>query len=108
MKKLIKVVLVLVTVGVLGIFFIMALLFYFSFDLPKIDSLADYRPPIPSQILSKDGVVLAELGVEDRVIAKMDEIPRVILDAFLSAEDDSFYQHKGVDYGGMIRAMLKN
>jgi len=108
MKKLIKVILVLVTLGVLGIFFITALLFYFSFDLPKIDSLADYRPPIPSQILSKDGVVLAELGVEDRVIAQMNEIPKVILDAFLSAEDDSFFQHKGVDYGGMIRAMLMN
>lgn len=80
----------------------------FSFSLPKIQSLNDYRPPIPSRILARDGTVLATIGLEDRDVAKIDEIPEMIIGAFLSAEDDKFYEHQGVDYLGVTRAMLAN
>lgn len=81
---------------------------FINLDLPKLDKLQDYKPNLASQIISKDGVILAELGLEKREIATMKEIPPRVIDAFLSAEDDSFYTHKGVDYWGLTRAMLAN
>ena len=87
---------------------IVSTIIYFSLSLPQISTLGDYKPPIPSQILSKRGVVLAEIGIEKREIVKMEDIPKVIIDAFLSAEDDSFYKHKGVDYLGVLRALIVN
>jgi len=93
---------------ILGSLTVGAVIGYFSLDLPKIQTLADYRPAIPSQILAKDGTVLAELGIERREIVAFEDIPKIIIDAFLSAEDDSFYEHKGVDYLGVLRALIKN
>ncbi len=83
-------------------------LVYFSNNLPKISTLADYNPPIPSQIISKNGHILAEFGLEKRSVANFDEIPQVVVDALLSAEDANFYNHKGVDYAGIMRALFKD
>lgn len=107
-KVLFRLFIGLVSLGVLGGIFATSILIYFSFDLPKISSLNDYHPAIPSKILSKDGTVLADLGLENRDVAKFEEIPRRIIDAFLSAEDDSFYEHTGVDYMGVFRAAIAN
>ena len=93
---------------IMGGFFGVAIIAYFSFDLPKITNLADYRPPIHSQILAKDGTVLADVGLEKREVASMEEIPSILIDAFLSAEDSAFYEHKGVDYFGLLRALVAN
>ncbi len=81
---------------------------YFSYDLPKIATLADYNPPLVSQIISADGQVLAQIGKEEREIVTVDEVPQVIVDAFLSAEDAGFYEHSGVDYLGVMRALVAN
>ncbi len=81
---------------------------YFNLDLPKIDKLQDYKPNLASQIYSKDGAVLAELGLEKREIVDMKDVPARVIDAFLSAEDDKFFEHKGVDYFGLARAMFAN
>lgn len=81
---------------------------YFNLDLPKIDKLQDYKPNLASQIYSKDGYLLAELGLEKREIVDMKDVPARVIDAFLSAEDDKFFEHKGVDYLGLARAMFAN
>lgn len=81
---------------------------YFNLDLPKIEKLQDYKPNLASQILSKDGEILAEIGLEKREIVEMKDVPARVIDAFLSAEDDKFFEHKGVDYFGLARAMLAN
>lgn len=94
--------------ALLGSIFIFIVITYFSMSLPKISSLSDYRPSIKSQILSKDGVVLGEIGVEDRDIVELNEVPPRIIHAFLSAEDSGFYEHTGVDYLGVARAMFAN
>ncbi|EQC51445.1 penicillin-binding protein 1A [Bacteriovorax sp. DB6_IX] len=94
--------------ALIGGLFVFSVMIYFSFSLPKISSLADYKPAIKSQILSKDGAVLAEIGVENRDIVQINEIPKLIVDAFLSAEDANFYDHTGVNYLGIMRAMLAN
>lgn len=81
---------------------------YFNLDLPKIDKLQDYKPNLASQIYSKDGYLLAELGLEKREIVDIQNVPVRVVDAFLSAEDDKFFEHSGVDYFGLARAMFAN
>lgn len=107
-NNIFKAIYALLGLGLLGAVVTAIVIISFSFSLPKINSLNDYRPPIPSQILAKDGTVLANIGLEDRVVAEIDEIPERIIGAFLSAEDDKFYEHQGVDYLGVARAMLAN
>ncbi len=94
---------------VVFIFFIIVItITYFSFSLPKIKSLEDYKPPIPSRILARDGTVLGVFGLERRDIVKFDQIPTRIVETFLAAEDDNFFSHKGVDYFGVLRALVAN
>lgn len=94
--------------ALLGGLLVVTVIVYFSFGLPKISSLADYNPPIPSQIIAKDGTILAEIGKEKREVVEFKDIPKRVVGAFLSAEDDNFYEHKGVDYLGVVRAFLAN
>ena len=77
-------------------------------NLPDIGSLADYRPKLPLRVFSADGVQLAEFGEERRNFMPIAEIPQVMKDAVLAAEDARFYQHGGVDYKGVARAALEN
>lgn len=107
-ENLLKGIYAIIGLALLGIVTTALVVITFSFSLPKIQSLNDYRPPIPSKILAKDGTVLASIGLEDREVASIDEIPKMIIGAFLSAEDDKFYEHQGVDYLGVIRAMIAN
>lgn len=81
---------------------------YFNLDLPKIDKLQDYKPNLASQIFSKDGFLLGELGPEKREIVEIKDVPARVIDSFLAAEDDKFFEHKGVDYFGLARAMFAN
>ncbi|MFZ4712793.1 MAG: penicillin-binding protein 1A [Bacteriovoracaceae bacterium] len=108
MKTFIRLIIGLIMLAVAGVLTLVGLFMYVSMDLPQISSLADYQPPVASQILSQDGKILLELYTEKREIAKMEEIPRRVIDAFLSAEDDNFYNHQGVDYMGVVRAMFAN
>jgi penicillin-binding protein 1A len=107
-SNLIKAAYVLTGIFFLSLFGVIGILTYFTSGLPKIEALSDYHPILQSQILSKDGTILAEFGSEKREIVDMKDVPRFVVNAFLSAEDDSFYQHTGVDYGGIARAMLVN
>ena len=95
-------------IGVFGTITLIILLIYFSFGLPRISSLADYKPSLPSKILSKNGTVLANLGRENREIAYFDEMPSILIESFLAAEDDNFFEHTGIDYWGILRAMYSN
>ncbi|MGB0452800.1 MAG: penicillin-binding protein 1A [Bacteriovoracaceae bacterium] len=83
-------------------------LFYINSNLPKLDKLSDYNPPLPSVILAKDGSVLAKISKENRELINIDEVPEFVINAFLSAEDDGFYEHRGVDIMGVIRALWIN
>lgn len=94
--------------GLCGTFAVVGFLIYLSFELPEFKSIKDYQPAIPSQILSSDGTVLLEVGRERRYVAKYDEIPRVVIDAILSAEDDNFFNHEGIEYLGIMRALIEN
>ena len=76
--------------------------------LPSLESLTDYRPKIPLRIFSAEGVLLSEFGEERRAVVKISEVPEVMKQAILAAEDDRFYEHGGVDYIGVLRAAISN
>jgi penicillin-binding protein 1A len=77
-------------------------------NVPEIDGLADYRPKLPMRIYAADGVLLGEFGEERRNFTPIGQIPKVMKDAVLAAEDSRFYEHGGIDYKGVLRAALAN
>ncbi len=108
MKRLVKTLAVLAVLFLFGVFSVVGLFFYISMDLPQINSLKDYNPPMNSKIYSKDGEVLLEIGEETREVVPFEKMPKRVVGAFLAAEDDNFYKHHGVDYLGIVRAFMKN
>ncbi len=77
-------------------------------NVPEISGLADYRPKLPMRIYAADGVLLGEFGEERRNFTPIGQMPKVMKDAVLAAEDARFYEHGGVDYKGVLRAALAN
>jgi penicillin-binding protein 1A len=108
LKRLVKTLAVLAVLCLFGVFTLFGLFFYVSADLPQINSLKDYNPPMNSKIVSKDGEVLLEIGTETREVVPFDKMPKKVVGAFLAAEDDNFYNHEGIDYYGIIRAFIVN
>ena len=82
--------------------------FYLRATLPKVDRLADYHPPIVSQVFGEDGSLVGEFYIERRTVVPVEKVPRRLIQAFVAAEDSNFYQHKGIDYLGIVRATAKN
>src|SRR5690349_4534422 len=76
--------------------------------LPSLEVLTDYQPKIPLRVFSADGKLIGEFGEERRAVVKIGEVPKQMIDAILAAEDERFYQHRGVDYVGVARAALSN
>ncbi len=81
---------------------------YLMAVLPKVETLADYNPPIVSQVFGDDGTLVGEFYLERRSVVAVERVPRQMIQAFVSAEDANFYQHKGIDYLGILRALFKN
>lgn len=77
-------------------------------NLPPIDALTDYRPKIPLRVWTADGVLIGEFGEERRDYVQIKDVPERLKQAILAAEDDRFYQHRGVDYAGLARAAIAN
>src|SRR3546814_16799408 len=70
--------------------------------------MIDYRPRVPLRIYTSDKVLIGEFGEERRNVLRFNEIPDVMKSAILSAEDDDFYQHGGIDWSGVVRAAIAN
>ncbi|MFA7504413.1 MAG: penicillin-binding protein 1A [Burkholderiaceae bacterium] len=76
--------------------------------LPQLDSLLDYRPQIPMRVYSADGKLIGEFGEERRTFVRIEDVPAVMKNAVLAAEDARFFEHSGVDPIGVVRAFLAN
>lgn len=96
---------ILAFIGVGGMIFVFN---KFGQDLPDYRQLATYEPPVMTRVHAGDGRLLAEYAVEKRVFVPIRAMPKRIINAFLSAEDKSFYSHPGVDFMGVARAVLIN
>ncbi len=77
-------------------------------NLPSLETLTDYRPRIPLRVYTADGHLLGEFGEERRSVVRIGEVPAVLKQAILAAEDERFYEHPGIDPIGILRAALAN
>lgn len=81
---------------------------YFAKDLPDAKALLAYEPPLPSHIRAADGSILHVFQRERRVYRPIGEIPPMLINAFVSAEDKTFFEHEGLDYPGIAQAVWTN
>ena len=75
---------------------------------PSVEALNDYTPHQTSKLYAVDGRFIAELGLERRTLVKIDEIPKIVQDAFVSTEDKRFYQHAGIDWYRVFGALARD
>ena len=76
--------------------------------LPSLDVLVDYRPKIPLRVYTADNVLIGEFGEERRSFVRIADVPPLMRNAILAAEDDRFFEHMGIDLAGVIRAAVNN
>src|SRR5204862_5630482 len=79
---------------------------HFSKDLPDYSQLQDYEPPVMTRVHAGDGSLLAEYATQRRLYLPIQAIPKLVLNAFISAEDKNFYDHGGLDFQGILRAAV--
>jgi penicillin-binding protein 1A len=77
-------------------------------ELPDARTLRDVRVQLPLQVYSRDGKLIAQIGEQRRIPIALDDAPQPLIDAFLAAEDARFYSHPGVDWQGLVRALVSN
>ena len=94
-------ILVLSVVGTVGYY-------AFTLDLPGIDALKDYRPSISSRVYDDKNQLIDEFFLEDRKLIRIVEVPKVVIQAFVAAEDSRFFEHQGLDVHSIFRAVFKN
>ena len=96
-------------VGGVSIFALFSILEYrYSSDLPEISGLETYKLPTLTRLYARNGALIGEYGDSPRVFVPITQIPKRVLQAFLSAEDKNFYHHFGVDILGIFRALSIN
>ncbi|MBS2025684.1 MAG: transglycosylase domain-containing protein, partial [Deltaproteobacteria bacterium] len=79
---------------------------YIVRKIPPFESVRDYKPMVATQVIADDGTVIGQFYKEKRTVVKMEQIPRVLVNAVLSAEDKDFYKHGGVNPIAMARAVV--
>ncbi|HIA81025.1 MAG TPA: penicillin-binding protein, partial [Rhodospirillales bacterium] len=83
-------------------------IYTFGRGLPDYTQLADYEPPVMTRVQAGDGRLLVEYAIQQRVFVPISAMPKMLVKAFLSAEDKNFYYHPGIDPVGIMRAVLIN
>jgi len=91
----------------LGFLSVLGTYLFISPSLPSIEGLSDVKLQVPLRIYSQDGALLGEFGEKRRSPKDLDDIPLQLRQAFLAAEDDRFYDHPGIDYQGILRAVVQ-
>jgi penicillin-binding protein 1A len=82
------------------------LIWHYSRDLPDYSQLQDYEPPVMTRVHASDGALLGEYSKERRLYLPIQAVPKLVINAFLAAEDKNFYEHGGIDFTGMARAAV--
>ena len=100
--------LIFLTTSVGGFLLITSCLFlYLSPKLPSIDELKDTRLQIPLKVISQDLKLISEFGEKKRTPVEFSDLPQNLVDALLAAEDDSFFEHKGIVISGLVRSVVQ-
>jgi penicillin-binding protein 1A len=93
-----------VTAAVMGAIFLYVA---FSQGLPEMSSVEAYKPKVATRVYGIDNELIGEFSVERRILLPFDRIPKTLVQAFISSEDDAFFEHQGVDYFGLVRSVIK-
>lgn len=93
---------------VLLLLMLIGIMYYFSFELPNYRQLVKCELPITTTVYSNNGDLLNKYYYEDRVLTSIDKIPQELINAFIAAEDKSFYFNNGIDIMSMVRAVFIN
>lgn len=89
---------------VVGVAAVSGLLWHYSKDLPDYSQLRDYEPPVMTRVHAADGSLVGEYARERRLYLPIQAVPKLVISAFLAAEDKNFYEHGGLDFVGIARA----
>ena len=96
------------TLGAVALLALVLSLWRISSGLPNYEHLANYTPPVMSRVHAGDGSLIAEYAQERRLFVPIDVVPEHVVNAFLAAEDKNFYDHIGIDFIGIARAVFQN
>src|SRR5699024_3398420 len=105
-KVLLALLAALLSAGLLAVCVGIGMFLYFDAELPPEQDAAAFDLSEPLRIYTADGKLIREYGSKYRLPVTYDQIPQVLVDAFVAAEDDRFFQHPGVDYQGILRAAI--
>ncbi len=94
--------------GLAGLVAVFFAVWFYGRDLPDYEKLANYEPPIVSRLYAADGRLIGEFASEKRIFVPYGAIPKRVARAFVSAEDQRFFAHPGIDVFGMARALHNN
>ena len=83
-------------------------LWYFSRDLPSIEALREYQPSLVTKVYGEGDEFIGQFFVERRILVPFERIPNILRNAIISVEDSRFYEHRGVDPLGILRAFMAN
>jgi penicillin-binding protein 1A len=89
---------------------ILPLLWYFdiTYDIPQINTITDYKPSVVTDVYGDNGSIIGEFFIQRRIPISLDQMSKYVPEAFIAAEDATFYQHGGVDYEAILRAAIKD
>ena len=103
----ISIAVIMISITMLTVFGVTSFL-YFTHDLPSIETLKNYKPSAVTKIFSDGGEVIGEYFYEKREVISLDRVPSYFIQAFVAGEDARFFQHKGLDYLAILRALSRN
>jgi len=104
----IKLLIVLAGLGISGAIGFSGIIWYYSRDLPSIESLREYQPSLVTKIYGDDQQLIGQFYIQRRVLVPLSQMPQDLLHAIIAVEDSRFYEHRGVDPLGILRALLTN
>ncbi|MCA1796888.1 MAG: transglycosylase domain-containing protein [Geobacteraceae bacterium] len=107
--KIIRYTLITIVAGaIIGCSALTGAYFFVSRSLPQLDKLEDYAPAAVTSVYSSDGHKIAEFYRERRIVVPVNRMPKKLIQAFVAAEDASFFEHEGLDFISIFRAAIKN
>ncbi|MEO1101100.1 MAG: penicillin-binding protein 1A [Pseudomonadota bacterium] len=107
-KNALRFVVVMFILGLVALIALWAWIAALSRDLPTLEKLAEYEPPITSRVHAGDGALIAEFADQHRVFVPYESIPKHVVDAFIAAEDKKYFEHEGLDYVGILRGAINS
>src|ERR1700758_3717722 len=96
------------TVVLIGFVAGLATVGYLLQDLPPLTGLHEYQPSLVTRVYSADNQVIGQFFVERRILVPLDRIPRHLVNAMVAIEDARFFEHRGLDFVGIVRAAITN